>query len=116
MNPEQSPFIPHIKLEFPPPTPEERARQEYADQCLRNLIKQVIETYCPHVEQIMGLPEAAKALNVKPSTLRKMCYQGRIGYISDGKNLKFKVTDLNRYIDEHYTPELTTKNAKDVQK
>lgn len=70
------------------------------------------------VETIVTLPDAARILNMKPATLRKMVSQGRISYIrdTDGKNLKFKVTDLNRYIDEHYTPELTAKNAKDVQK
>jgi excisionase family DNA binding protein len=69
------------------------------------LVNEVLKRFfVPTVETIVGLPDAAKALNVKPSTLRKMCYQGRIGYISDGKNLKFKVSDLNRYINEHYTP------------
>jgi excisionase family DNA binding protein len=69
------------------------------------LVAAVLERFVPTAETIVALPDAAKALNVKPSTLRKMCYQGRIGYISDGKNLKFKVADLNRYINEHYHPE-----------
>ena len=68
------------------------------------LVNEVLKRFVPTIETIVGLPDAAKAINVKPSTLRKMCYQGRIGYISDGKNLKFKVSDLNRYINEHYTP------------
>ena len=69
------------------------------------LVAEVLNRFVSSVETIVALPDAAKALNVKPSTLRKMCYQGRIGYINDGKNLKFKVSDLNRYINEHYHPE-----------
>lgn len=79
------------------------------------LVNEVLKRFVPSVESIVALPEAAKALNVKPSTLRKMCYQGRIGYISDGKNLKFKVADLNRYINEHYTPEGVQRNAEPEQ-
>ena len=79
------------------------------------LVAEVLNRFVPSVETIVALPDAAKALNVKPSTLRKMCYQGRIGYISDGKNLKFKVADLNRYIDEHYTPEGVQRIAEPEQ-
>lgn len=82
------------------------------------LVAAVLERFVPTAETIVGLPDAARILNMKPATLRKMVSQGRISYIrdTDGKNLKFKVTDLNRYIDEHYTPALTAKNAIDVQK
>ena len=68
------------------------------------LVNEVLKRFVPSVETIVGLPDAAKAINVKPATLRKMVAQGRIPYISDGKNLKFKVVDLNNYINEHYTP------------
>ena len=68
------------------------------------LVNEVLKRFVPTVETIVGLPDAAKAINVKPATLRKMVAQGRIPYISDGKNLKFKVSDLNRYNNEHYTP------------
>lgn len=66
------------------------------------LVNEVLKRFVPSVETIVGLPDAAKAINVKPATLRKMVAQGRIPYISDGKNLKFKVSDLNQYINEHY--------------
>ena len=65
-----------------------------------------------HVEAIMTLPEAARALKVQPCTLRKMVYTGRIGYIADGKNLKFKVSDLNAYLENHYKP--STAMAEEV--
>ena len=62
----------------------------------------------PTPETIVGLPDAARILNMKPATLRKMVSQGRISYIrdTDGKNLKFKVTDLNQYINEHYVQKI----------
>ena len=105
---ERNPFMPRIKIGFPdiPTPPELKALHEAQETLMKNLIREVLATFQPpKIETIVGLPDAAKALNVKPSTLRKMCYQGRIGYISDGKNLKFKVADLNRYIETHYHPE-----------
>lgn len=102
---EQNPFMPRVKIGFPdiPTPPELKALHEAQETLMKNLIREVLATFQPpHVETIVGLPDAAKALNVKPSTLRKMVAQGRIPYISDGKNLKFKITDLNKYIDSHY--------------
>ena len=56
------------------------------------------------VTEILPLSEAAKALHVKPCTLRNMVYSGRIGFIADQKQYFFKVSDLNDYIEKHYTP------------
>lgn len=56
------------------------------------------------VESIVTLPEAARQLRMQPCTLRKLVYNNRIGFIVDGKNYYFKVSDLNRYLNEHYTP------------
>ena len=58
----------------------------------------------PTVEAILPLAEAAKMLKMQPCTLRKLVYANKIGFIVDGKNYYFKVSDLNNYINEHYTP------------
>lgn len=58
----------------------------------------------PQVESIVSLPEAAELLHVQPCTLRRMVYANKIGFIVDGKNYYFKVSDLNDYLNEHYTP------------
>lgn len=56
------------------------------------------------VEQIVTLPDAARLLKMQPCSLRQMVYSGRIGYILDGKVYKFKVSELNKYLNDHYTP------------
>jgi hypothetical protein len=58
------------------------------------------------VEAIVPLPDAARFLQMKPCTLRKLVYKNRIGFIVDGKNYYFKVSDLNAYLNSHYTPAL----------
>lgn len=58
----------------------------------------------PRVEPVMTLSEAAKHLRMKPCTLRKLVYTNRIGFVLDGKQYLFKVSDLNDYINAHYTP------------
>lgn len=54
------------------------------------------------VEQIVTLPDAARLLKMQPCSLRRLVYSNRIGYILDGKVYKFKITDLNKYLNEHY--------------
>lgn len=56
------------------------------------------------VEQIVTLPDAARLLKMQPCSLRKLVYSNGIGYIIDGKVYKFKVSDLNAYLNAHYTP------------
>ena len=56
------------------------------------------------VEQIVTLPDAARLLKMQPCSLRKLVYTNGIGYIIDGKVYKFKVSDLNAYLNAHYTP------------
>ena len=58
----------------------------------------------PKVETIVPLAEAAKMLHLQPCTLRKLVYTNKIGYVVDGKSYFFKVSDLNEYINSHYTP------------
>lgn len=41
---------------------------------------------------------------MQPCSLRKLVYTNGIGYIIDGKVYKFKVSDLNAYLNAHYTP------------
>ena len=55
------------------------------------------------VEPIVTLPDAARALKMQPGSLRKLVYSGKIGYVLDGKVYKFKVSELNAYINRHYT-------------
>ena len=54
------------------------------------------------VEQIVTLPDAARLLKMQPCSLRRLVYSNKIGYIIDGKVYKFKITDLNKYLNEHY--------------
>lgn len=54
------------------------------------------------VEQIVTLPDAARLLKMQPCSLRRLVYSNKIGYILDGKVYKFKITDLNKYLNEHY--------------
>ena len=56
------------------------------------------------VEQIVTLPDAARLLKMQPCSLRKLVYTNGIGYVLDGKVYKFKVSDLNAYLNAHYTP------------
>lgn len=58
----------------------------------------------PAVETILPLAEAARALHVQPITLRRMVQSNKIGYLWDGKGYFFKVSDLNDYLEKHYTP------------
>jgi len=58
----------------------------------------------PAVETILPLAEAARMLRVQPITLRRMIQNGKIGFIADAKSYFFKVSDLNDYINKHYTP------------
>lgn len=54
--------------------------------------------------EILPLAEAARALHVQPITLRRMVKKGKIGFIADAKSYFFKVSDLNAYLEKHYTP------------
>lgn len=56
------------------------------------------------VTEILPLAEAARALHVQPITLRRMVQANKIGYLWDGKGYFFKVSDLNDYLEKHYTP------------
>lgn len=56
------------------------------------------------VIEILPLAEAARKLHVQPITLRRMVQSNKIGYLWDGKGYFFKVSDLNDYLEKHYTP------------
>lgn len=74
-------------------------------ETLAKFAAEVVKLIQPmRVEPIVPLAEAAKMLKMQPCTLRKLVYKNKIGFIVDGKSYYFKVSDLNRYIDEHYTP------------
>ena len=63
------------------------------------------------VEPIVTLPDAARLLKMQPCSLRRLVYCGKIGYIVDGKNYKFKVSDLNAYLKDHYSPPVSTREG-----
>lgn len=74
-------------------------------ETLARFAAEVVKLIQPErVEPIVPLAEAAKMLKMQPCTLRNLVYKNKIGFIVDGKSYYFKVSDLNRYIDEHYTP------------
>ena len=56
------------------------------------------------VIEVLPLAEAARSLHVQPITLRRAVQSGKIGYLWDGKGYFFKVSDLNDYLEKHYTP------------
>lgn len=64
------------------------------------------------VEPILPLADAAKKLHVQPCTLRNLVYRNKIGFIVDGKSYFFKVSDLNDYINQHYTPKAESEVAE----
>ena len=105
--PEQNPFAPRVRIGFPEiPVPAELQRlHEAQEELMKNLIREVLATFQPpKVETIVPFAEAAKMLHVQPITLRRMIYAGKIGYVQDGKGYFFKVSDLNAWINAHYTP------------
>lgn len=105
--PEQNPFMPRVKIGFPDiqTPPELKALHEAQQNLMKNLIYEVLSTFRPPVvETIVPFAEAARMLHVKPITLRRMIYGNKIGYVQDGKSYFFKVSDLNDYINKHYTP------------
>jgi excisionase family DNA binding protein len=105
--PEQNPFAPRVKIGFPdiPESPELKALHEAQLNLMKNLIREVLATFKPPaVETILPLAEAARALHVQPITLRRMVQANKIGYLWDGKGYFFKVSDLNDYLEKHYTP------------
>lgn len=82
-----------------------------------SIIAEIVKYFRPpQVEAIVPLAEAARLLHMKPCTLRNLVYRNKIGFIVDGKNYYFKVSDLNDYINAHYTPQkyidITTKNER----
>lgn len=72
---------------------------------LRTLLMEFAEAIRPRrVIEILPLADAASYLHIQPCTLRKLVFKGKIGFIVDGKQYFFKVSDLNAYLNEHYTP------------
>ena len=70
-----------------------------------DIVSEAVKRLKPEtVETILPLAEAARALHVQPITLRRMVQSNKIGYLWDGKGYFFKVSDLNDYINSHYTP------------
>lgn len=57
-------------------------------------------------DPLLGCVDAAKYLSVHPDELRKMACLRQIGSVRRGKlgHLKFRLSELNRWVDFHSTP------------
>ena len=56
------------------------------------------------IQQLLKTKEAAKLLRYSPGTLRQRVHDGEIPVIkfgTDGHEWRFRVDDLNAYIDAH---------------
>lgn len=51
----------------------------------------------------LGCKEAAKYIDKSPITLQQRL-KHKIGFSKPGKDLMFKVSDLDAYLMKHYTP------------
>ena len=56
------------------------------------------------VEPTICLAEAADAIGVSVQVMRQLCREKKIPAIRLEKSYRIKVIDLNRYLDQHYTP------------
>ena len=59
------------------------------------------------MDPLLGVPEAARLLGVKPSTLYQWAYQKRIPKVKlCGRSLRFRLSDIERLINEGFEPAL----------
>lgn len=56
------------------------------------------------VEPTLNLTEAADQLGISVQVMRQLCREKKIPAIRLEKSYRIKVIDLNRYLDQHYTP------------
>jgi len=56
------------------------------------------------VEPTLNLTEAAEQLGLSVQVMRQLCREKKIPAIRLEKSYRIKVIDLNRYLDQHYTP------------
>jgi len=56
------------------------------------------------VEPTLNLAEAAEQLGISVQVMRQLCREKKIPAIRLEKSYRIKVIDLNRYLDQHYSP------------
>jgi len=56
------------------------------------------------VEPTLNLTEAAEQLGLSVQVMRQLCREKKIPAIRLEKSYRIKIIDLNRYLDQHYTP------------
>ena len=54
------------------------------------------------MQQLLSVFQAADALALKPSTIRKMILQRRISVVRIGRSVRIKETDVERIIRDGY--------------
>jgi excisionase family DNA binding protein len=50
---------------------------------------------------LMDVKQAASYLNIKISTLYSFCMKRQIPFVKLGKLNRFRMSDLNKWVDEH---------------
>jgi excisionase family DNA binding protein len=63
-------------------------------------------------EHLLSLPEACKFLDVSDSTLRRYVKSGKIPAYNFGKEYKFKINELNSFIEGTRVPNKLSKTKK----
>lgn len=55
---------------------------------------------------LLSVPQAAAALNLKPATIRRWILTRRIGIVKLGRSVRIQEREIQRLIDEGYVPAL----------
>ena len=75
------------------------------EQRLESIESKLQEIHKEKVHHSFGLlttQEAAKALQITPRHLQNLRDRGDIGFIQYGRVIRYKVHDIQAYIDEYY--------------
>ena len=51
---------------------------------------------------LMDMHHAAEALGICYRSIQNLVYERKIGFVRIGKNYKFRIEDLNNYIERNY--------------
>lgn len=55
----------------------------------------------PNVDKLLNMDEASNLLGIKKSTLYSLCMKRQIACVKIGKLNRFRMQDLNRWIESH---------------
>jgi len=56
------------------------------------------------VKQILNVMESAEMLRVRPVTIRKWIYEGKVPFLKLGRRVFIKLNDIEAFMDENYHP------------